>query len=395
MMTLRDAKKNVKHAYLLMFMSEFYLPISIWLYFFSDFLSFREIAILTSIQVLSGVIFELPTGAIADLIGRKLSLLLSFAISAIALLMYGSIKSFEVFAVLEVFRGLGNAFYSGTLEAVVYDSLEETKTENTYDKIVANQESLVWIALFGGAILGGYLFNWYKPLPYLAQGVLYLFTLPLIWTMTEPARKKRLVNALEFVKQNLRGMRELFKTSKLSIWSGFFIIIGLGYFASASILGISQAKEMNLDSRGVGYLFGFGYLLSAVASQAYPRLKKIFGERILLLVLATTLISSLLFARFVGLVGGSLLILTRIASSTTFRNLRSSVINKLISSDNRASALSALALLTSLPYAISAFALGEYIDMTSANHLAFLLGLIILILVGLLQAGYGLSKILR
>jgi len=93
----------------------------------------------------------------------------------------------------------------------------------------------------------------------------------------------------------------------------------------------------------------------------------------------------------VGAIVGIMLIVMRIASSTTFRNSRSVIINKEISSRNRATTLSTLTLLTELPYALGASLIGLYIDRTSPNEFAYLLGVgivaILIIIFALRRSG--------
>jgi MFS family permease len=137
-----------------------------------------------------------------------------------------------------------------------------------------------------------------------------------------------------------------------------------------------------MDSRGVGYLFGAGYIISAIASQFYPKLRKMFGARKLLGITVGILIGSFLLAKWTGVIVGSILIISRISSSTTFRNTRSSIINSLIGSKGRATTISTLVLLSQLPMALMAYFMGDYIDSHSPNSLAWALGVGMIIILG-------------
>ncbi|MBU1130079.1 hypothetical protein KKE45_02040, partial [Patescibacteria group bacterium] len=139
-------------------------------------------------------------------------------------------------------------------------------------------------------------------------------------------------------------------------------------------------KEYGADSRMVGIIFGTGYIISAVVSQFYPKLRKKIGAKKLLIITALFLIGSFVLARFAGVIFGAILIIGRISSSTTFRNIRSSILNRHISSKNRATTISTVVLLSQLPYAIFAYFIGDYIDKYSPNSLALMLGIIIIVL---------------
>jgi MFS family permease len=239
-------------------------------------------------------------------------------------------------------------------------------------------ESLAWVGLFLSAIVGGYLYYfWYKS-PFIIQSFLYLGAALIAFALVEPKIDSKKISLATAIKFNFVGFKELFANIKISQISIVFITLGAGYFVASEMLGISQAREYGMDSRGVGFLFAAGYIISATASQFYPKLKARFGSKKLLYFVAILLISSFLFAKWVGVVIGSLLIIIRISSSTTFRNSRSSIINSQISSKSRATTLSTLNLLSQLPMAITAYFMGDYIDNHSPNSFAWILGLVML-----------------
>lgn len=369
---------NVKIAYLLSFLSELYFPISVWLFYYLRFLDFKQIGILTAVKLISSNLFEVPTGAFADIAGRKKSIIISFFLYALVLFGIANVSIFWMFIVLDILKALSNAFFSGSLEALVYDSLKENHEEVKYDKIVSNMESLAWVGLFLSAIIGGYLYYyWYKS-PFIIQAFLYLGAALVAFALVEPKNDSKKINLATAIKFNFVGFKELFANIRISQISIVFITLGAGYFIASEMLGISQAREYGMDSRGVGFLFATGYIISALASQFYPKLKARFGSRKLLYFVAALLLSSFLFAKWVGVILGSILIIIRISSSTTFRNSRSSIINSRINSKSRATTLSTLNLLSQLPMAILAYFMGDYIDKHSPNSFAWILGLVML-----------------
>lgn len=367
-------KNNIKIAYIITFLSDLYFPISIWLFYYLNFLDFKQIGILTAVKLISSNLFEVPTGVFADLVGRKKSIIISFSLYGLVMLGFANISAFWMFIVLDIFKALSNAFFSGSLEALVYDSLKSENQEGTYDKVVANMESISWVGLFLSSVIGGYIyFYWYRS-PYVIQSVLYFLTAIIATGLVEPRLDSKKYNLADAFKYNFVGFQQLFASPKISQISIVFITIGAGYFFASEMLGMSQIIEYGIDSRGAGILFGTGYIISAVASQFYPRLRKLFGAKKLLYVTTAILLGSFLLAKWVGLFFGAFLIMARISSSTTFRNTRSSIINSLIDSKSRATTISTLSLLSQLPMALMAYFLGDLIDRTSPNSVAWVLG---------------------
>lgn len=376
-------RRNITTAYFLAFVSEIFFPIAIWLFFYSRFLNFTEIAILSALGGLAAILLEIPTGAFADMFGRKTAIVISYIVFSIS--MFGVVFSstFPGFLVFALLAALSNALYSGSLEALVYDSLKENNEEHLYEHVTSRLEALTWIGLFIGSVAGGLLYQLDYRLPYAVQGVLMAIAAVAALWLKEPRIDTEPFHPSRILSQNIMGFKELFQNRAVTVTSLIFITIASGYYIASQILGISQAKEYGIEPAYVGVLFGVGYLLSAGFSYGFPWLRQRFGAKQLLYLSVLALLLSFLLASFVGVLLGALLIILRIASSTTFRNSRSILFNRIFSSKNRATALSTLNLLSNLPYVVLAYMIGDTIDKTSPNTFAFILGIS---LVGILLA---------
>jgi len=342
--------KNIRLAYILTILSECYWPSVAALFFYLQYFSFAQIATLWAIQMAASNLFEVPTGAFADIVGRKKSIIFSFTIGAISLLIFPFTSAFWIFVILEILKGLANALYSGSMEALVFDSLKDVQKESHYPKIAANIESINWASWAISAIGGGYLYYWQFQSPWMIQGIMFVFAALLAFGLKEPRTDSIKVDIKSALKQNIVGFQEIFQNPKMTRITLQLVLIGAGYIIASNILGASQAREYGLDATGTGWLFGIGCIFSVIAARAYPYLKERIGESKLIVITATMMLMSFLIARYVGLWAGCFLIIMRIASSSTFRNTRSIIVNSWISSKNRATALSSLNLLTQTPY---------------------------------------------
>ncbi len=384
--------KNIRLAYILTFLSECYFPFVPFLFFYLRYFTFEQIAILTATQMAAANILEIPTGALADLVGRRISVIVSFVLGAAALLIFPFVTAFWIFALLEVAKGAANALYSGSLEALVYDSMKERGEEATYDHVAANIETVSWMGYLIAAVSAGYLYTWYFRAPWLLQGIMYIAAAGVAWRLTEPRLDSVKVNIGKALAQNVTGFRELFRSGRMTRIALQLATVGAGYIIASNILGVSQAREYGMDARGVGWLFAGGYVFSILASRFFPKLRAYFGEKRLVILTATMLLISFFGARYTGIVAGSALIIIRIASSSTFRNTRSVIVNGWISSRNRATALSTLNLLTQMPYIFLSPLFGALIDKTSPNIFAWWLGVGIVGVIAASQIGRGLFQ---
>lgn len=375
--------KNIRLAYVLTFLSECYWPSVAALFFYLKMFSFAEIATLWAIQIAASIIFEIPTGAFADRVGRRTSIILSYIVGGASLLVFPFTTAFGVFVILEILKGLSNSLYSGSMEALVYDDLKQRGKEAEYPQVAANIETVNWSSWLVSAAGGGYLYYWQYQSPWIVQAAMFIVAAILSTWLVEPKIDSVKVNFKIALKQNLEGFRELFQNSRVTRITLQLAVIGAGYFIAGSILGASQAREYGFDARGTGWVFSAGCVISVIASRFFPGIRKLIGEKKLILVTSSLLIVSFLVAKYVGMVAGSLLIIIRIASSSTFRNTRTVIVNEWISSKNRATALSTLNLLTQTPYVFLSPIFGMMIDKSSPNHFAWVLGLGIVLMLGL------------
>lgn len=366
-------------------MSSMFFPSAAWMYYFAQYLNYQQIASVMGVGVIVSLIAEIPTGVFADMVGRKWSVFLSSLIYTLAMIGTVLARSYEAFLIVTIMNALVNALYSGSAEALLYDTLKQAKREKEFEVWTSRTDAVAWIALFVSSIAGGYLYAINPKYPYIAQAIFVACASIVTLFITEPKLDTVKYQLSDIWKNNLKGFKELFVSSTLRYWTAIFVTIGVGYYIAADILGISQQRQYGLHPQYVGWVLGIGFIISAMMSHYYPQLRKLFGEKKLIVMSGMILILSFLGAKYVGLGLGVTLIMMRVSSSTTFRNSRSVVINREIESKNRATTLSTLNLLTMFPYGLSAAWIGLYIDRTSPNQFAFVLGVGILVLLCITQ----------
>jgi MFS family permease len=106
------------------------------------------------------VLFEIPTGVVADTSGRRRSFLLSAAILLAGTLGYVGIAAagggLVPFLIASVVLGLGFSFYSGAVEAWLVDALGATGYEGQLDPVFARGEMVSGAAMLIGSVGGGF-----------------------------------------------------------------------------------------------------------------------------------------------------------------------------------------------------------------------------------------------
>ncbi|MBD3318331.1 MFS transporter [Candidatus Woesearchaeota archaeon] len=106
----------------------FFAPAFYIVYFLDIGLSLFQLGLVMAAAPLAGLLFEIPTGAVADLYGRKFSVLLSFLLVAAGYLLLFFFTSIPALIAIFALIGFAGTFWSGAKDAWVVDLIGKRKT---------------------------------------------------------------------------------------------------------------------------------------------------------------------------------------------------------------------------------------------------------------------------
>lgn len=133
----------------LLFNCRFYYPV--YTVLFLDFgLNLEQFALLNVVWAVTIVLLEVPSGALADVVGRRNMVVLAAALMVLEMLVFAMLPVggpwvFWVFIVNRVISGAAEAMASGADEALAYDSIPESEQSETWPRIMARLSR--WMAL--------------------------------------------------------------------------------------------------------------------------------------------------------------------------------------------------------------------------------------------------------
>ena len=131
------------------------------------------------------MIFEIPTGVVADTVGRRVSLLLCLATLFLTTLLYVAAAwrgwGFGAFMAISVFLGLGYTFYTGAVDAWLVDALKATGFSGPLEPIFTRAQMVFGGALLVGTIGGGLLGQIHLYIPYLVRAAVVVPLFLLAW----------------------------------------------------------------------------------------------------------------------------------------------------------------------------------------------------------------------
>lgn len=146
------------------FLDDFVLLYPVYALLFADTgLSLWQISSLFALWSITGILLEVPSGAWADAVSRRLLLWLGPLLTAVGFGLWVLIPSYGAFAVGFVLWGAGGALGSGALEALVYDELDRLGAADRYARVMGRARAArllgttVAAGLAGPVVaLGGY-----------------------------------------------------------------------------------------------------------------------------------------------------------------------------------------------------------------------------------------------
>lgn len=343
-------------------------------------MNYFQLGILMAVYSGATVVLELPTGGLADSLGRKTVYLSALCCMVAGAGTFYAAQSFTGIAIAFLLLGTGRALASGTMDAHFIDALYAENPEVDLQRVMAKVHAAVPISLGLVSLLGGYL-------PDLSEGM------DVPWLLRDPYSLNVLVMLLLIVIQmlltlalihesrprpGLQQLSEGFKAVPRIIVSALelgiknkailLLLIG-GFLWGFSISGLEQFWQPRVQEIGSDELhsrvFGFlaaGYFVAAAAGSLVSGLvgRLTRGNYTLMLVLIRAAMAAglVLLALSRGLPGFSVFYIGTFFFNGMANSPESAVLNREVTSDRRSTVLSVASLIMQFGGLCGAFILG-------------------------------------
>lgn len=128
---------NITKLALIFFFSNlyFYLPILI-LFYQQRGLNIFQISSLQGIMIGTIFITNIPTGIFADKYGRKITMIIALSLQLLGEILFLFAYGYLAFVFICIIAGLGFSFMTGTVSALIYETLKKEQKENEMQKAV-------------------------------------------------------------------------------------------------------------------------------------------------------------------------------------------------------------------------------------------------------------------
>ena len=305
------------------------------------------------------MVFEIPTGVVADVKGRRTSFLLGTAVLALSTILYLLAWQMRaplwIWAVSSILLGFGFTFFSGATEAWLVDALKYTGFQGDLDSVFAKGQVVMGIAMLAGSVAGGYIAQVTNlSVPYILRagillitfGVAFIFMKDLGFTAEEDA------NPMTEVKNIMSASIEFGLGNRPVRW----LMLAAPFASGVGVYVFYAMQPYMLELYGDETAYGIAGLTAAIVAGAQiigglgvSYIRKFFKRKTTILLIAA--ISSVIILFGIGFTNNFWLAVILMAvwalmfSAST--PIRQGYINGLIPSKQRATVLSFDALMAS------------------------------------------------
>lgn len=373
--------KNIFVNYVFTFIRNLNITHGIWmLYLASRGLSLFQIGLLEGIFHVTSLLMETPTGAIADIFGRKTSRIVGVVMAVISSVIMILSNSFYGFALGFVFSALSYNFESGANEALVYDSLLLEGKEKNYMKIAGRVEVVYQATGIAALVIGGFIGNIEYIYVYYVTIVLSVVSFFAALFFKEPQieeKKQKLKLRSAMKKQYVDSFHAIKSSSRLL----YLIVFTSLLCASVTLVFFYMQlawKDASHTVNGIGIYLAASSLAAAAGAMLASKIEKRMGETLILKTapfIVAVCIVCLFFMDFALLP----FCVMNFVEAVIFVATRD-YINKSITSDKRATLLSFESLMFSLVMILTFPLFGLVSDHIGMNYAFVILGLLMLIL---------------
>ena len=346
-------------------------------------LSLGQVMIFMSTYGISLLIFEIPTGVLADRFSRKWSLAVGALIQSIVGLIILSTTFLPVLLGAYVLVGVGVAFLSGSGEALIYDFLKQERRDREAQHVFGAGLSSFHIGGVAGAVSSGLLVARFElSAAVWAYNILFLIAAAVALWLHEPTRPDHQrgeapsASFRSHLSRLLADTRSSFGIIVRSRSVKALIAVGLTISIVASLAQIPFSQPylvgFGLSPEHVAYVWATFSAAAAVVAALSARLSRFLrgDERRFILIIAAAMVVGVIAMvnAPVAAVAIASLILMFIISSGLVPPFLNTAVNRRIPSEHRASVLSIWSMAFGL---VSFFAAPLFGFLADGNSLKF------------------------
>ena len=379
---------NTRKIVFITFFSSLYLYGHVGtLYLQARGLNLLQAGSLWSVIVATIFVAEVPTGVVADRLGRKRAVIAALALQFLGEALYIFSSTYLAFAAIAVIAGIGFAFLSGSLEALIYASLPADGREDAMKRAMSLNGGAYYAAFLVAPLVGSLLLPVFVLPRFLftvfltACSVFVALLIALTLDDAPVAAPDEGTSALGMVRAGVDCIRANPFLRRLVAVS----VLTATFFGTLAALFQPYLHEFGWDARALGLAAAAGAGLAVLVQVSLPTIERVLGKQ-------TTLTLSVLLPGLgyllMGVAGGAWIAALAFVLTYGLAEAKNPLLagyqNSVIPEPIRATVLSLVSLLVSLYAAVIGLVMGRLADI-HVSYPFYLAGALILFFAAVLR----------
>ena len=230
---------------------------------------------------IAATVGEIPTGVVADIYGRKTSLIIGAAVMGISVILWALAPTIPLIALAYIFFGLGITFLSGAEDALLYESIQITGRGADYTRLVGRTGAVLLGATALGNVASGLMGSLNLLFPFIAASLSLIAMLIVVFTIKEPRSERKAEKTLRksygaILRQTFTLMRS---NPRLRYAILFLTLTPLASFVIETFFVQPQSIALGVPIAGVGVVVMAVQIMNLLGSTFSDQIKLRVGEK--------------------------------------------------------------------------------------------------------------------
>ena len=350
-----------------------FMPI-IWLFYEENGLTITDLFVIQAIYSVTIALIEIPSGYVADIFGRKNSMVIGTFFGFLGILIYSLSFDFDGFLLAALCLGIGQSFISGSDTALMYDSLVEINRSDDFIKLEGRTISMGNLAEAIAFVIGGFLAEISLRTPFYYQVGIALVGFTVALLLSEP-KVHRLQDGKSKPWKNIKMIIHyaMIENNILRAYIFYSAIFGAATLTMAWFVQ-PYFKTLGLEVVYFG-LIGAGLNLAVAIPSFYAHvIERKIRTKTLLSLLLLIIVACYFTVAYINSLWGLLLLLlfylTRGVATPVLRDY----MNRHIPSNMRATVMSIRSFIIRVLFASTSPVFGYVADLYSLQYALYLSG---------------------
>jgi MFS family permease len=351
------------------------MPIFV-LYLLQRGITFTQIGIMEALLSLLIVLTDIPSGALADLIGLRTTTGLGILGWACGLTYLGFATDFIGCLIAYLLIGLGDSLLSGAASALFYESLKRCGKE---EKLLYYNGRMAFLSAFMliiASLVGNLLYEQNIAWPFYAHGIVTFISAIIIFSMQEPRPPIRSLTIRNHYDQMIASVSYSIHSARIRYLMIFSTLIYFPVFVFVNIMEQPYMVYIGIPIASFGIVYALTRGVIGFVSLYRYDIEKKLGERrafYLTVIIFTVAFILMAIIRNIGVIG---ILMVLFFTRDFSRAIIDKYVNDHIPSEKRATILSIMNFLNNGIYALAALGIGWLLNQSIFSPLDPLIGVI-------------------